>query len=117
MVSYVSRNRPTTAYAEVRTTLRTVSSGGIRSASEAELSPIRHLDRLTAPLILSYGSFESPEFKRHSKELYAAAQTAGKDVQRILAYEYNHFEILETLATPYGLLGRAALAQMGLAPA
>jgi arylformamidase len=25
---------------------------------------------------------------------------------------YNHFEMLETLATPYGLLGRAVLAQM-----
>jgi arylformamidase len=30
---------------------------------------------------------------------------------------YNHFEMLETLANPYGLLGRAVLAQMGLTPA
>jgi len=27
---------------------------------------------------------------------------------------YNHFEIPETLANPYGLLGRAVLAQMNL---
>jgi arylformamidase len=30
---------------------------------------------------------------------------------------YNHFEILETLANPYGLLGRAVLEQMNLSPA
>ena len=28
---------------------------------------------------------------------------------------YNHFEMFETLASPYGLLGRAALEQMKLA--
>jgi len=27
---------------------------------------------------------------------------------------YNHFEFIETLANPYGTLGRAALAQMKL---
>jgi arylformamidase len=30
---------------------------------------------------------------------------------------YNHFEIIETLASPYALLGRAALEQMKLGPA
>lgn len=29
-----------------------------------------------------------------------------------LGRAYNHFEILETLANPFGLLGRAALRQM-----
>jgi arylformamidase len=28
---------------------------------------------------------------------------------------YNHFEIPETMASPYGLLGRAVLELMGLA--
>jgi arylformamidase len=27
---------------------------------------------------------------------------------------YNHFEMLETLASPYGLLGRPVLEMMGL---
>ena len=31
------------------------------------------------------------------------------------AKSYNHFEMLETLANPYGLLGRAVFKQMGLA--
>jgi hypothetical protein len=33
----------------------------------------------------------------------------------LAAEHYNHFEMLETMANPYGLLGRAAPAQMGLA--
>lgn len=80
----------------------------------AELSPIRHLDRLAAPLVVAYGTRETPEFQRHGRELFAAVQAAGKPARLLVAEEYNHFEILETLASPYGLLGRAALAQMGL---
>jgi Holliday junction resolvase RusA-like endonuclease len=34
---------------------------------------------------------------------------AGKPVQFLVGQGYNHFEMLETLASPYGLLGRAAL--------
>jgi arylformamidase len=33
----------------------------------------------------------------------------------IVGEAYNHFELLETLANPYGLLGRAMLGQMNLA--
>jgi arylformamidase len=32
----------------------------------------------------------------------------------IVGSGYNHFELLETLANPYGLTGRAMLAQMQL---
>ena len=39
---------------------------------------------------------------------------AGKPVELLVGEAYNHFEMLETLANPYGLLGRAVLAQMGL---
>jgi arylformamidase len=35
----------------------------------------------------------------------------------VVAYGYNHFEMPEILANPYGLLGRAALAQMKLSSA
>ena len=38
-------------------------------------------------------------------------------VQFLVGQGYNHFEIFETLANPYGLLGRAALEQMKLVPA
>jgi arylformamidase len=43
-------------------------------------------------------------------------KAAGKPAQLLVAQGYNHFEILETLASPYGLLGRAALDQMKLTP-
>jgi len=81
---------------------------------EAALSPQRHLDRLNAPLIVSYGTLESPEFQRQARDFAAAIQAAGKPVELLIGDDYNHFEIFETLATPYGLLGRAVLEQMNL---
>jgi len=79
------------------------------------LSPQRHLDQLNAPIILAYGTLESPEFQRQSHDFAAAVQAVGKPVQLLVGEGYNHFEIVETLGNPYGLLGRAVLAQMQLA--
>lgn len=84
-------------------------------AAIASLSPQRHIDRLRAPLVLAYGSLETPEFQRQSRDFGAAVRAAGKPVEVLIGRGYNHFEILETLANPYGLLGRAALEQMRLA--
>jgi arylformamidase len=83
---------------------------------EMALSPQRHLDKLNAPLIVAYGTLETPEFQRQSRDFAAAVKAAGKPVQLLAGEGYNHFEIPETLANPYGLLGRAALAQMKLSP-
>jgi arylformamidase len=38
----------------------------------------------------------------------------GKPVQLLIGENYNHFEMRETLASPFGLAGRAALEQMKL---
>jgi arylformamidase len=81
---------------------------------EEALSPQRHLDRLNAPLIVSHGTLESPEFQRQARDFAAAVEAAGKPVELLVGDDYNHFEIFETLATPYGLLGRAVLEQMQL---
>jgi len=81
---------------------------------EQALSAQRHLDKLTAPMIVAYGTLETPEFQRQSRDFAAAAKAAGKSMQLLVGDGYNHFEIPETLASPYGLLGRAALAQMNL---
>ena len=86
----------------------------ITADMEQALSPHRNLAQVQAPLLLAYGSLETPEFQRQSVDFFAALRQAGKPVQLLLAEGYNHFEILETLASPYGLLGRAALAQMRL---
>ena len=79
------------------------------------MSPQRHLDKLNAPLVVAYGTFETPEFQRQSRDFAAAVKAAGKPVQLLVGEGYNHFEMFETLASPYGLLGRAALEQMKLA--
>jgi arylformamidase len=79
-----------------------------------ELSPQRHLDRLRAPLTILYGTLETPEFQRQSRELAAAVEAAGKPVRLLVGAHYNHFELQETLTNPYGLAGRAALELMGL---
>ncbi len=78
---------------------------------EDALSPIRHLDNLHAPLVVVYGSYETPEFKRQSLAFAEAVSEAGKPVKLIVAENYNHFEVIETLANPHGILGRAVLEQ------
>jgi arylformamidase len=80
-----------------------------------ELSPIRHLDRLRVPLIVSYGTYETPEFQRQAREFAAAVKAAGKQVDLVVGDNYSHTELLETLCNPYGQLGAAVLEQMGLA--
>ncbi len=82
-------------------------------AMEHDMSSMRHIENLNAPLIVAYGSYETPEFKRQSTEFAEAVATAGKPVELIVAENYNHFEIIETLSSPNGILGRAVLKQMG----
>jgi arylformamidase len=83
-------------------------------AMEQSLSPIRHVEELTAPLILAHGTVESPEFQRQTRDFLAAVTAAGKPAELIVGEGYNHFDLFETLANPYGILGRARLRQMGL---
>lgn len=82
---------------------------------ERDLSAQRHIARLHTPLVLAHGTRETPEFQRQTRDFHAAVRTAGKPAELLVGEGYNHFEFLETLATPYGLLGRAVLAQMKLA--
>jgi arylformamidase len=81
---------------------------------EEALSAQRHIDKLHTPLVLAHGTYETPEFQRQARDFYAAVKAAGKPVELIVGEGYNHFEMLETLGNPYGLLGRAVFAQMGL---
>jgi hypothetical protein len=52
---------------------------------------------------------------RTTSQVLHFPKAAGKPIQLLVGEGYNHFEMLETLANPYGLLGRAMLAQMKLA--
>jgi arylformamidase len=81
---------------------------------ERTLSTQRHLEKIRTPLVLAHGSYETPEFQRQTRDFAAALKAAGKPVQFFVNENYNHFEMMETFASPYGLLGRAVLEQMQL---
>lgn len=84
---------------------------------EQAMSPQRHIALLRAPVAITCGSDETPEFVRQSREFCAAIKAAGKPAALIEAANFNHMDMLESLANPYGPNGRAALALMGLSPA
>ena len=79
-----------------------------------KLSAIRHIDKIRAPINVAYGTKETPEFQRQSRDFAAAVKAAGKPVELLVGQHYNHFEMGETFANPFGLLGRAALDQIGV---
>jgi arylformamidase len=81
---------------------------------ENKMSSQRHLDVLHAPIIVTYGTNETPEFQRQNRDFAAAAKAAGKKVELIEAANYNHLEMCESLGNPYGPNGRAALSLIKL---
>jgi arylformamidase len=80
----------------------------------AALSPMRHLEQVHCPVAVLYGSLDSPEFQRQSRDFAAALQQRQLAAQLLVGDGYNHFELIETLANPYGIAGRAMLEQMQL---
>src|SRR6185503_21021988 len=70
-------------------------------STEHALSSQRHLEAIRAPIVLLYGSLETPEFQRQSADFADALTRAGKWVEIIRAEGYNHFEIAETFGNPY----------------
>jgi arylformamidase len=81
---------------------------------EESLSTQRHLAQISTPLVVAHGTYETPEFQRQTRDFAAALKAANKPVQYLVNENYNHFEMMETFASPYGLLGRAVLEQMQL---
>jgi len=79
-----------------------------------DLSPQRNLDYLTCPIVVAYGSLETPEFQRQGREFAAAVTAAGKQSSVVVADGCNHFEVLEDLGNPYGVLGHKMLEIMDL---
>ncbi len=84
-------------------------------AIEHALSPQRHLEFIRCPVTLLHGTLETPEFQRQTRDFAAALKAAGKPVKLIVAADYNHFEVGETLNNPYGPFGRAALEMIEVA--
>ncbi len=78
------------------------------------LSPARHVRHVACPVVVGFGERESDEFKRQAREFAASIDRQGGPVDLLEGRDLNHFEIITTLASPFGLLGRVALRQMGL---
>jgi arylformamidase len=66
------------------------------AAEALALSPIHHVHRIAAPVVLAYGEGESPEFIRQSRDF-----AARLGIKPILLEGTNHF------ATAYALAGGA----------
>ena len=81
---------------------------------EQAMSSQRHLDLLRAPIIVTYGTNETPEFQRQSRDFSGVVKAGGKPVELVAAPNFNHFEMAELVGNPYGPNGRAALALMKL---
>jgi arylformamidase len=81
---------------------------------EQAMSSQRHLDLIRAPIVVTYGTNETPEFQRQNRDFAAALKAAGKPVELVEAANYNHFEMMESVGNPYGPNGRAVLAMMKL---
>ena len=84
-------------------------------AMEDALSPQRHLQRIRCPVTVAYGTRETPEFQRQARDFASSLRERNGNVELVVAEGCNHFEIAETLASPDGVLGRAALELLGLA--
>ena len=73
------------------------------------LSAVRYVEKINCPVVLAYGTEETPEFQRQTRDFAEALERAGVEHSLYVGENYNHFEMIETLANPYGLLGRPAL--------
>lgn len=83
-------------------------------AGEEALSPQRHLDRLSCPLIVAAVDLDPPEFRRQARDFAAAAVRSGAAVRFVEDKGFNHFNFIETLGDPQRLLGTLMLEQMEL---
>lgn len=81
---------------------------------EAIFSPMRHLDRVRAPVTVAWGDLESPEFKRQGTVFADALAGMGQLVARRVLFNTNHFQMPLQLNRPDTVLGHMALVGTGL---
>ena len=82
----------------------------IDDAVAQSMSAQRNIDAIEIPITLAYGTLETPEFQRQTREFADHLAIAGKRSELIVCEGYNHYEMMEALGHPYSPLGRAALA-------
>jgi arylformamidase len=74
----------------------------------ARTSPILHLPKKSAPVVLTYGTGELPELQRQSVDYHRARQAAGLPSELLPLQGLNHFSIMDELEAKDGALARAA---------
>jgi arylformamidase len=77
---------------------------GLDPAETERNSPMRHLPRNAAPLVVTVGLGELPELVRQSQEYAAAWQARGLRGRYLPIPTHDHFSILEELARPNGAI-------------
>lgn len=82
-------------------------------ATIATLSPMRHLERIESPVVVAFGTEETPEFQRQGREFAQALLERGHDARLVIAEGYNHFEIAETFGNPFGPIGSIIVELLG----
>ena len=75
----------------------------------AKTSPLLHLPKKSAPVVLAYGTGELPELQRQSVAYHAARRAAGLPSELLPLAGLNHFSIMDELEKSDGALVRAAL--------
>jgi len=80
---------------------------------EDEYSPIRHAAKIRCPVTVAWSEKEGAEFTRQSREFASVLKNKNLLAEAMEVKNLNHFEIVETLADPTSLVGRAALNMLG----
>jgi arylformamidase len=78
-----------------------------------EFSPVHKLGTVNCPVIVAWGSGDSPEFKRQGRLLAQKLRGAGRLAGTYIFPDVNHFEILDVLATEESHIAVATRALMG----
>ena len=74
----------------------------------ARTSPIGHLPKKSAPVVLAYGTAELPELQRQSVAYHEARRSTGLASELLPLAGLNHFSIMDELEARDGALAKAA---------
>jgi acetyl esterase/lipase len=79
------------------------------TADEAtRTSPILHLPKKSAPVVLTYGTGELPELQRQSVDYHKAREAAGLPSELLPLAGLDHFSIMDELEAKDGALAKVA---------
>jgi arylformamidase len=78
----------------------------------ADLSPLRHMDKLNCPVLVVNGDRESPEFQRQAKEFATVLAGMGMSSGHVVLPGKNHFEVPEEFNDANSALSKSVLAMM-----